>query len=78
MRIPRTTLGALAVMLVASRALADEPTVAPAAPTAPAAPAAPPKTNPSGISEEARMHFAAGVALLQDPEGEKVEDAYRE
>lgn len=24
------------------------------------------------------MHFAAGVALLQDPEGEKVEDAYRE
>ncbi|HSO41002.1 MAG TPA: tetratricopeptide repeat protein [Labilithrix sp.] len=72
MRIPRTTLGALAVMLVASRALADEPAVAPAAP------AAPPKTNPSGISEEARMHFAAGVALLQDPEGEKVEDAYRE
>ncbi len=30
------------------------------------------------ISEEARGHFKAGVALLQDPEGERVEQAYRE
>lgn len=32
----------------------------------------------TGISEQARKHFAAGVALLQDPDGEKVEEAYRE
>ena len=30
------------------------------------------------ISEEARMHFKAGVAHLQDPEGTNVEEAYRE
>jgi len=30
------------------------------------------------ISEDARTHFKAGVALLQDPEGERVEEAYRE
>jgi len=30
------------------------------------------------ISEEAKRHFKAGVALLQDPDGEKVEEAYRE
>ncbi len=30
------------------------------------------------ISEEARGHFKAGVALLQDPDGERVEEAYRE
>src|ERR1700733_9678367 len=30
------------------------------------------------ISEEARAHFKAGVNLLQDPDGERVEDAYRE
>lgn len=32
----------------------------------------------STISEEAKAHFRAGVALLQDLEGEKVEEAYRE
>lgn len=41
-----------------------------------------PPTNDSvekaPISEDARRHFRAGVALLQDPEGEKVEEAYRE
>jgi hypothetical protein len=31
-----------------------------------------------GISDEAKQHFQAGVSLLQDPEGERVEDAYRE
>jgi hypothetical protein len=31
-----------------------------------------------GIGEEAKKHFQAGVALLQDPDGEKVEDAYRQ
>ncbi len=30
------------------------------------------------ISEDAKRHFKAGVALLQDPDGEKVEEAYRE
>ena len=83
MRTVRTTLGVVAALLVASQALADEPapatpppaTAPPAATTTPAGPA---KTNPSGISEDARTHFAAGVALLQDPEGEKVEEAYRE
>src|SRR4051812_6645469 len=82
MRIFRTTLGALAALLVVSQALADEPVPAtiPPVTTTPAPPAAggPARTNPSGISEEARTHFAAGVALLQDPEGEKVEEAYRE
>ncbi|AKU97193.1 hypothetical protein AKJ09_03857 [Labilithrix luteola] len=30
------------------------------------------------VNEQARKHFSAGVALLQDPDGEKVEEAYRE
>ncbi|HXX68328.1 MAG TPA: hypothetical protein VEK07_14150 [Polyangiaceae bacterium] len=30
------------------------------------------------ISEEARSHFAAGVALLQDPKAPRYEEAYRE
>jgi hypothetical protein len=30
------------------------------------------------ITEEARQHFAAGVALLKDPDGAKYEEAYRE
>src|SRR5688500_2081025 len=30
------------------------------------------------ITEEARQHFAAGVNLLQDPEGARYEEAYRE
>jgi hypothetical protein len=30
------------------------------------------------ISEEARTHFAAGVALLQDPKAPRYEEAYRE
>jgi hypothetical protein len=80
MRILRTTVGALAALLVASHASdarADEPAPATIPPTA-TTPTGPGKTNPSGISEDARTHFAAGVALLQDPEGEKVEDAYRE
>ena len=67
MRILQSALAAAFVLAVASHARADEPK-----------PAAPAKTNPTGISEDARKHFAAGVALLQDPEGEKVEEAYRE
>jgi len=35
-------------------------------------------TAPAVISEQAKQHFNAGVALLQDPEGEKVEEAYRQ
>src|SRR5688572_20669463 len=30
------------------------------------------------ITEEARQHFTAGVNLLQDPEGARYEEAYRE
>ncbi len=30
------------------------------------------------VSDEARSHFTAGVNLLQDPEGARVEEAYRE
>ena len=30
------------------------------------------------ITPEARMHFAAGVALLQDPKAPRYEEAYRE
>jgi hypothetical protein len=68
-----TTLGAALLLLAPSHARADEPAVPSAG-----QPAQAPKTNPAGISEEARTHFAAGVSLLQDPEGEKVEEAYRE
>jgi hypothetical protein len=55
-----------------------------AAPPPPASPntQAPTPVQPSGpapaISDQARRHFEAGVALLQDPEGEKVEEAYRQ
>ena len=42
-------------------------------------PGPPPSDVPTPpISEEAKRHFHAGVALLQDPEGEKVEEAYRQ
>lgn len=44
----------------------------------PANEAKPADVSATGISEQARKHFAAGVALLQDPDGEKVEEAYRE
>lgn len=37
-----------------------------------------PASPTAGIGEDAKQHFRAGVALLQDPEGEKVEEAYRE
>src|SRR5436189_1139190 len=30
------------------------------------------------ISDEARAHFSAGVNLLQDPDGARYEEAYRE
>ena len=57
--------GALALLAFASPLHAQDP-----APASKAAPAA--------ISDQARQHFNAGVTLLQDPEGEKVEEAYRE
>ena len=40
--------------------------------------AAPARGDDTPISDEARAHFKAGVNLLQDPDGERVEDAYRE
>jgi len=79
MRIKRTAGGVLAAVLVVSHASAQDTagSGASAGPEAPAA-ASPSKAPAAGISEEAKRHFAAGVALLQDPEGEKVEEAYRE
>lgn len=41
-------------------------------------PAAAPKAVAPAISPEAKEHFAAGVSFLQDPDGEKIEEAYRE
>ncbi len=38
--------------------------------------AAPPKPEDVTISEDARRHFAAGIALLQDPDGSRWEEAY--
>jgi hypothetical protein len=32
----------------------------------------------SGVSDDARRHFNAGVALLRDPDGARYEEAYRE
>lgn len=60
----------LSLAAVTSPALGDEPKEEP--------PAAEGATSSGGIPEEARKHFAAGVALLQDPDGAKVEEAYRE
>jgi hypothetical protein len=40
--------------------------------------AAPARGDDAPISDAARAHFKAGVNLLQDPDGERVEDAYRE
>ncbi len=45
--------------------------------------AAPPSAAPAAaheveISERARGHFTAGVNLLQDPDGARYEEAYRE
>ena len=73
--IGRVTLAAALGFAIASQAVpvrADEPPAA--------KPAEPPaaKPPPTGTSDEAKSHFAAGVQLLQDPEGEKVEEAYRE
>ena len=88
MRILRTTLGAAMALLVVSHAHADQPaTTPPTSQSQAGAPSAPPggatsptipKLGSAGISEEARRHFAAGVSLLQDPEGAQVEEAYRE
>lgn len=88
MRNLRTTLGTtklgvaagLLAIAMASPARADDtPAPASPAPTQAAAPATQSATtHPAGISDDARRHFAAGVTLLQDPEGEKVEEAYRE
>ncbi|MBX3208777.1 MAG: hypothetical protein KF764_27340 [Labilithrix sp.] len=73
MRTIRCALAVLATAVVVSgarfaAAQEEGPAAAPAEATA-AAPA---------ISEQAKRHFNAGVALLQDPEGEKVEEAYRQ
>lgn len=77
MRIPTTALGVLVAALVTTRAFGQE-APAPGQPAAPAKPAGPSTAPAAGISDEAKQHFAAGVTLLQDPEGEKVEEAYRE
>lgn len=65
-RIRRGVAGLAAAIVLSGSSFA-------AAQGEPPAPASPP-----AISDQARQHFNAGVALLQDPEGEKVEEAYRQ
>jgi hypothetical protein len=66
---------ALAAMTSTVRsAAADGPSAPP--PTPPSAPTAPAIT--AEAKEQARMHFAAGVNLLQDPERPRYEEAYTE
>jgi hypothetical protein len=36
------------------------------------------RADEAGVSDEARDHFRSGVALLQDPDGARYEEAYRE
>jgi hypothetical protein len=67
--LTRGCAAALAMTVVYSPAIARAAGPAPAPPAAPASPA---------ISDEARRRFAAGVALLKDPEGPRYEEAYRE
>src|SRR6185436_89604 len=43
-----------------------------------AAHVAPARAADPPVSEEARMHFTAGVNLLRDPDGARYEEAYRE
>ncbi|MBX3264909.1 MAG: hypothetical protein KF782_34880 [Labilithrix sp.] len=59
---------AAAVVLSGSRFASAQEEAPPASVVAPA----------PAISDQAKRHFNAGVALLQDPEGEKVEEAYRQ
>jgi hypothetical protein len=67
------------VLVVLSFLALARPTIALAQGETPGgAPAAKAQSKSPPISEEAKRHFQAGVALLQDPEGERVEDAYRE
>jgi hypothetical protein len=71
-----------ATVLSGSLARADEKDTTPAppgmGPTASAPSATAPQQTSPPVSEQAKRHFEAGVMLLQDPEGEKVEDAYRQ
>jgi hypothetical protein len=39
---------------------------------------APSLASAQAISDEAKQHFRAGVAFLEDPDGAKIEEAYRE
>jgi hypothetical protein len=65
-------------VLLASAAILGSPLAA-AQPQPGAGSTAPSHSVPdAAISEQAKQHFSAGVALLQDPEGEKVEEAYRQ
>lgn len=65
-----------AALALAVVALAAAPAAAQG--DAPPSPAPEAPAQPSATKEEARKHFEAGVALLQDPEGQRVEEAYRE
>lgn len=67
--------GARAQTPAADPAPAGTPSAAPKPADAPAPAGAP---GAGAISPEAKQHFAAGVSFLQDPDGEKIEEAYRE
>ncbi len=70
--------GATAVLLASFAAHAQGAAPGGSATPAPSAAPSPTTSATSPISPEAKQHFAAGVSFLQDPDGEKVEEAYRE
>jgi hypothetical protein len=72
----------IALTFAGNRSASAQPTSPPAAPpAAPAAADAPPLPSSDGntpAKEEARLHFKAGVILLQDPEKPRYEEALTE
>lgn len=76
-RSTRVAVALAASVVLASAAAHAQPEAATPASAGPA-PTPTPAANAGAISPEAKQHFAAGVAFLQDPDGEKVEEAYRE
>jgi hypothetical protein len=67
-----------ATVLTGSIARADEKDTTPTPPDASSPPTTASQQKSPPVSEQAKRHFEAGVMLLQDPEGEKVEEAYRQ
>jgi hypothetical protein len=77
MRTHPWSFAALVAAIVLSGPLTARAQAVPTSPSPPTQ-SAPSRAGSLPISEEAKRHFNAGVNLLQDPEGERVEEAYRE